>query len=56
MEAEAVAWLIARRAGLKTGSAAYHKRHVEAGNTTLVDLELVERAASRIETMRRYGR
>jgi hypothetical protein len=51
MEAEAVAWLIARRAGLKTGSAAYLKRHVEAGNTTLVDVDLVERAASRIESM-----
>lgn len=58
MEAEAVAWLIAQRVGLKTGSASYLKRHVEGGNTTLVDVELVERAASRIETMTglRYGR
>lgn len=51
MEAEAVAWLIANRAGLKTGSASYLKRHVEAGNTNLVNVDLVERAASRIETM-----
>jgi hypothetical protein len=58
MEAEAVAWLIASRAGIKTGSAAYLKRHVEAGNTVLVDVDLVERAASRIESLAglRYGK
>lgn len=57
MEAEAVAWLIANRAGLKTASAAYLKRHVEGGDTALVDVALVERAASRIESMAglRYG-
>jgi hypothetical protein len=42
MEAEAVAWLIASRAGIQTGSAAYLKRHVEAGNTMLVDVDLVD--------------
>ncbi len=46
-----VAWLIASRAGLKTGAAAYLKRRVEAGNTVLVDVDLVERAVSRIEAM-----
>ncbi len=51
MEAEAVAWLVARRAGLETQSAAYLKRHVEAGSTFMVDVGLVERAASRIESM-----
>ena len=51
MEAEAVAWLVANRAGLKTASAAYLKRHVEGGDTRLVDVTLVERAASRIEAM-----
>ncbi|HEX8412837.1 MAG TPA: ImmA/IrrE family metallo-endopeptidase [Sphingomicrobium sp.] len=58
MEAEAVAWLIANRAGLKSASAAYLKRHVEGGDTALVDVSLVERAASRIEAMAglRYGK
>lgn len=37
MEAQAVAWLIANRAGLRTGSAAYLKRHVQTGDTRLVD-------------------
>jgi hypothetical protein len=57
MEAEAVAWLIANRAGLKTASAAYLKRHVEMGDQALVDVGLVERAASRIEALAglRYG-
>lgn len=57
MEAEVVAWLVANRAGLKTASAAYLKRHVEGGDTRLVDVTLVERAASRIEAMAklRYG-
>lgn len=56
-EMEAVAWLVANRAGLKTASAAYLKRHVEGGDTGLVDVTLVERAASRIEAMAklRYG-
>lgn len=57
MEAEAVAWLVASRAGLETQSAAYLKRHVAAGGTAQVDVSLVERAASRIESMAglRYG-
>ncbi|WP_292932559.1 ImmA/IrrE family metallo-endopeptidase [Novosphingobium sp. PASSN1] len=57
MEAEAVAWLVARRAGLETKSAEYLKRHVAKGGTAQVDVSLVERAASRIESMAglRYG-
>jgi len=57
MEAEAVAWLVARRAGLETRSAEYLKRHVAMGGTANVDVALVERAASRIESMAglKYG-
>ncbi len=57
MEAEAVAWLVARRAGLKTRSAEYLKHHVAKGGTAQVDVALVERAASRIDGMAglRYG-
>lgn len=57
MEAEAVAWLVARRAGLETRSAEYLKRHVAMGGTMQVDVSLVERAASRIESMAglKYG-
>lgn len=51
MEAEAVAWLIARRAGVLSGSADYLRRHVEAGNVGAVDTEVVVRAAARIEQL-----
>ena len=57
MEAEAVAWLVTKRTGLETRSADYLKRHVAKGGTAQVDVSLVERAASRIESMAglRYG-
>lgn len=57
MEAEAVAWLVTKRAGLETQSADYLKRHVAKSGTAQVDVSLVERAASRIESMAglRYG-
>ena len=49
MEAEAVAWLVAQRAGIMSQSSTYLKRHVQSGNVTAVDTEVVVRAASRIE-------
>lgn len=49
MEAEAVAWLIAQRAGVLAASAAYLRRHVEQGQTAQVDTALVAKAAGRIE-------
>jgi hypothetical protein len=51
MEAEAVAWLIAQRAGVMSASAAYLRRHVERGQTAVVDTALVAKAAGRIETL-----
>lgn len=49
MEAEAVAWLIAQRAGVLSASAAYLRRHVEQGQPAQVDTGLVAKAAARIE-------
>jgi hypothetical protein len=51
MEAEAVAWLIAERAGVLSASAAYLRRHVEQGKTAQVDTALVAKAAGRIESL-----
>ena len=51
MEAEAVAWLVGRRAQIIGGSAAYLGHHVRNGDTLNVDLELVERAVGRIEAL-----
>ncbi len=49
MEAEAVAWLIAQRAGVLSASAAYLRRHVEEGQPAQVDTALVAKAAARVE-------
>jgi hypothetical protein len=53
MEAEAVAWLVAKRAGVLSASAAYLERHVKEGQPARVDKELVARAAARIESLAR---
>ena len=51
MEAEAVAWLVASRAGVLTRSATYLRRYVTDGDVGNVDTDLVVRAAARIESM-----
>jgi IrrE N-terminal-like domain len=51
MEAEAVAWLVAQRAGVLTGSTSYLRRHVEEGQSAQVDTALVAKAAGRIESI-----
>lgn len=51
IEAEAVAWLVARRVGVMTGSPAYLRRHVEQGGLARVNTDVVVRAAARIETL-----
>lgn len=51
MEAEAVAWLIAKRALIVGGSAAYLKHHVQLGARMSVDPEVVMRAVGRIENL-----
>jgi hypothetical protein len=57
VEAEAVAHLVASRAGLVTGSAAYLKTHAQRADMKKVDVELIVRAAARIERLARihYG-
>ncbi len=49
VEAEAVAFLIASRAALVTGSASYLKGYLEEVTIDDVDLDVIVRAASRIE-------
>jgi hypothetical protein len=51
IEAEAVAYLIAARAGLVTASAAYLHGYAEKADMSQVKTELVVRAASRIERL-----
>lgn len=49
VEAEAVAFLIASRAGLVSASAAYLAPHAKKADMSLVDVDLITRAAARIE-------
>jgi hypothetical protein len=51
VEAEAVAYLVASRAGLFTGAAAYLKTHVQRADMKKIDVELIVRAAARIERL-----
>ena len=51
VEAEATAYLVASRAGLVIRSAGYLKTHAKQAKMTCVDLELVVRAAARIERL-----
>jgi hypothetical protein len=57
VEAEAVAFLVASRAGLTTGSAAYLKTHAERADMKKVNIDLIVRAAARIERIAKihYG-
>ena len=57
VEAEAVAFLVASRAGLTTGSAAYLKTHAERAVMKKIDIDLIVRAAARIERIAKihYG-
>jgi hypothetical protein len=57
VEAEATAYLVASRAGLVTRSADYLKTHAKRANMTSVDVELIVRAAARIERLAKihYG-
>jgi len=57
VEAEAVAYLVASRAGLATGSAAYLRNHAERADTKKIDIDLIVRAAARIERLAKihYG-
>ena len=51
VEAEAVAYLLASRAGVVTGSAAYIKSYAQQANMAHIDLDLIVRASSRIERL-----
>jgi hypothetical protein len=57
VEAEASAYLVASRAGLVTRSAIYLKTHARQADMTCVDVDLVVRAAARIERLSKihYG-
>jgi hypothetical protein len=57
VEAEAIAYLVASRAGLVTGSATYLKTHAERSDMNKIDVELIVRAAARIERLAKihYG-
>ena len=57
VEAEATAFQVASRAGLVTRSAAYLAPHVRKAGMAKISLELVVRAAARIERLAkiRYG-
>jgi hypothetical protein len=57
VEAEAVAFLVASRAGLTTGSAAYLKTHAERAVMKKINIDLIVRAAARIERIAKihYG-
>jgi hypothetical protein len=57
VEAEAVAYLVASRAGVVAASAQYLKDHASRANITLIDIDLVVRAAARIERLAKihYG-
>jgi IrrE N-terminal-like domain len=57
LEAEAVAYLVASRAELVTGSATYLKPYAQRADMKSVDVDLIIRAAARIERMAKihYG-
>lgn len=57
VEAEAVAYLVASRAGVIAASAEYLKVHASRADITLIDIDLVVRAAARIERLAKihYG-
>jgi IrrE N-terminal-like domain len=57
VEAEAVAFLVASRAGVVTASAQYLKEYAARADMTRIDLGLIVRSAARIERMAkiRYG-
>jgi hypothetical protein len=57
VEAEAVAYLVASRAGVVTASAQYVKGYANRADMTKVDVDLVVRSAARIERLAkiRYG-
>ena len=57
IEAEAVTYLVASRAGVVPASAQYIKSYASCSDMTKVDLELVVRSAARIERLAkiRYG-
>lgn len=51
IEAELVAWLVAKRAGLSTGSNSYLSDHKAKANPDMVNLQAVAAAAARIEKL-----
>jgi hypothetical protein len=51
VEAEAVAYLVASRAGLVTGSADYLRTYARKAEMTRINVELIVRAAARIERL-----
>jgi antirestriction protein ArdC len=51
IEAEAVAYLAASRAGIVTASAAYLKSYASRADMTKVDLDIIVRAAARVERL-----
>lgn len=51
VEAEAIAYLIASRAGLVTNSAQYIQTHVKHADMKMIDIDLIVRAAARIERL-----
>jgi hypothetical protein len=57
VEAEAVAYLIASRAALVTGSPAYLKPYAQRADMKSIDVDLIVRAAARIERLSKihYG-
>jgi hypothetical protein len=57
VEAEAVAYLIASRAGIVSASAQYMKAYATRADMTKIDIDLIVRSAARIERMSkiRYG-
>jgi Zn-dependent peptidase ImmA (M78 family) len=57
VEAEAVAYLVASRAALVTGSAAYLKPYAQRADMKSIDVYLIVRAAARIERLSKihYG-
>jgi antirestriction protein ArdC len=57
VEAEAVAYLVASRAGLVAASAEYLRVHASKADITAIDIDLVVRAAARIERLAKihYG-
>ena len=57
VEAEAVAYLLASRAGIVTCSAAYLRAYAKRADRAQIDLDLVVRASARIERLAKihYG-